>query len=117
MRLARRARELKKLPFGLGDTASIKGVRKLYERSFFRIRRFPKPTTPELEERFTEMLEDIKTEHNNVQANIARGLQVCIFDAAAPEVCTPRGDKCIGGLVLSLSLQERAFFVVRISTA
>jgi hypothetical protein len=53
------------------------GVRKLYERSFFRIRRFPKPTTPELEERFTEMLEDIKTEHNNVQANIARGLQAC----------------------------------------
>ena len=29
----------KKLPFGLGDTTSIKGVRKLYERSFFRIRR------------------------------------------------------------------------------
>ncbi len=42
MRLARRARDLRKLPFGLGDTTSIKGVRKLYERSFFRIRRFPK---------------------------------------------------------------------------
>jgi len=75
VRLARRARELKKLPFGLGDTASIKGVRKLYERSFFRIRRFPKPNTPELEEKFTEMLEDIKNEHNSVQANVARGLQ------------------------------------------
>ena len=75
VRLARRARELRKLPFGLGDTTSIKGVRKLYERSFFRIRRFPKPTHPELEERFTEMLEDIKNEHSSVQANIARGLQ------------------------------------------
>ena len=75
MRLARRARELRKLPFGLGDTTSIKGVRKLYERSFFRIRRFPKPTNPDLEERFTEMLEDIKNEHSSVQANIARGLQ------------------------------------------
>jgi pyruvate dehydrogenase kinase 2/3/4 len=42
VRLARRARDLRKLPFGLGDTTSIKGVRKLYERSFFRIRRFPK---------------------------------------------------------------------------
>ena len=41
--------------------------------------RFPKPTTPQLEQRFTEMLEDIKTEHNSVQANIARGLQVCTF--------------------------------------
>lgn len=50
-------------------------MRKLYERSFFRIRRFPKPNTPELEEKFTEMLEDIKNEHNSVQANIARGLQ------------------------------------------
>lgn len=75
MRLARRARELRKLPFGLGDTTSIKGVRKLYERSFFRIRRFPKPQSPELEERFTEMLQDIKNEHSSVQANIARGLQ------------------------------------------
>ena len=75
VRLARRARELRKLPFGLGDTTSIKGVRKLYERSFFRIRRFPKPTNPDLEERFTEMLEDIKNEHSSVQANIARGLQ------------------------------------------
>ncbi|EKX54366.1 hypothetical protein GUITHDRAFT_63563 [Guillardia theta CCMP2712] len=76
VRLARRARELKRLPFGLGEMVSIKGVRKLYERSFFRIRRFPKPSTTELEERFTEMLDDIKTEHNSVQANIARGLQV-----------------------------------------
>jgi len=75
VRLARRARELRKLPFGLGDTTSIKGVRKLYERSFFRIRRFPKPQSPELEERFTEMLQDIKNEHSSVQANIARGLQ------------------------------------------
>ena len=39
VRLARRARELKRLPFGLGEMVSIKGVRKLYERSFFRIRR------------------------------------------------------------------------------
>lgn len=36
---ARRAKELKSLPFGLNNTASITGVRKLYERSFFRIRR------------------------------------------------------------------------------
>jgi hypothetical protein len=61
--------------------------------------RFPKPTTPQLEQRFSEMLDvsdafgcprasipvnaaemmqDIKTEHNSVQANIARGLQVII---------------------------------------
>jgi len=29
----------------------------------------------QVEERFTAMLEDIKNEHNSVQANIARGLQ------------------------------------------
>jgi hypothetical protein len=33
------------------------------------------PNNTELEERFTEMLDDIKNEHSSVQANIARGLQ------------------------------------------
>ena len=40
IRLARRVRELKKLPFGLGETDAIKEVRKLYEKSFFQIRRY-----------------------------------------------------------------------------
>lgn len=35
IRLARRARELKKLPFGLAETESMMEVRKLYEKSFF----------------------------------------------------------------------------------
>jgi len=93
VRLARRARELRKLPFGLGDTTSIKGVRKLYERSFFRLRRFPKPTNTELEERFTEMLDDIKNEHSSVQANIARGLQE--LSEERTDLQRQRGGTCV----------------------
>jgi hypothetical protein len=38
-------RELKKLPYGLGETDAIRQVRKLYEKSFFQIRRsLPRPT-------------------------------------------------------------------------
>ena len=44
IRLARRVRELKKLPYGLGETDAIRQVRKLYEKSFFQIRRsLPRP--------------------------------------------------------------------------
>lgn len=75
IRLARRVRELKKLPFGLGETDAIKEVRKLYEKSFFQIRRSPEPRTTETEEQFTQVLDKMMSEHNNVQATIARGLQ------------------------------------------
>jgi len=75
IRLARRVRELKKLPFGLGETDAIKEVRKLYEKSFFQIRRSPEPKTADAEEQFTHVLDKMMSEHNNVQATIARGLQ------------------------------------------
>lgn len=75
IRLARRVRELKKLPFGLGETDAIKQVRKLYEKSFFQIRRSPEPKTTDAEQQFTAVLDKMMSEHNNVQATIARGLQ------------------------------------------
>eukprot|EP00960_Hanusia_phi_P046689 757981-Hanusia_phi.AAC.4 len=75
IRLARRVRELKKLPFGLGETAAMTQVRKLYEKSFFQIRRTPTPKTLEIEENFTQVLDRMMSEHNNVQATVARGLQ------------------------------------------
>ncbi|KAJ1478437.1 mitochondrial branched-chain alpha-ketoacid dehydrogenase kinase-domain-containing protein, partial [Baffinella frigidus] len=75
IRLARRVRELKKLPYGLGDTKSITQVRKMYEKSFFEIRRHAKPITPDLEANFTKLMDNMMVEHNNVQATIAAGLQ------------------------------------------
>jgi len=75
IRLARRVRELKKLPYGLSETKSITQVRKLYEKSFFEIRRHAKPTTPDLEAGFTKVMDAMMVEHQNVQATIAAGLQ------------------------------------------
>jgi len=75
IRLARRARELKKLPFGLAETESMMEVRKLYEKSFFDIRRTPRPKSMELEKTFCELLERMMGEHSNVQATVARALQ------------------------------------------
>ena len=117
IRLARRVRDLKTLPFGLSETGAIKEVRKLYEKSFFQIRRCvsrrpcnaslrparlelacdmvspcsfdmyyliylflskhrsPDPKTADAEEQFTHVLDRMMSEHNNVQATIARGLQ------------------------------------------
>lgn len=57
-------RELAKLPHDLGKMPSIVEVRKLYEKSFFQIRRCPKPKTNEMEENFTKILDDIMTSHN-----------------------------------------------------
>jgi hypothetical protein len=112
-------RDLKTLPFGLSETGAIKEVRKLYEKSFFQIRRCvsrrpctaslrparlelacsdmvsrsvvgyvlpclsflfskhrsPDPKTADAEEQFTHVLDRMMSEHNNVQATIARGLQ------------------------------------------
>jgi len=75
IRIARRARELKKLPHNLGEMPSIVEVRKLYEESFFRLRRMPCPKTNKMEEEFTAMLDNMMTQHNSVQQIVASGLQ------------------------------------------
>jgi hypothetical protein len=65
IRIARRVRELTKLPHDLGKMPSIIEVRKLYEKSFFQIRKCPKPKTNEQEEKFTKILDDIMVAHNS----------------------------------------------------
>ena len=94
IRLARRVRELKKLPFGLGETEAIKEVRKLYERSFFQVRRCPEPKTAGAEEQFTQVLDRMMSEHNNVQATIARGLQE-LHSAGDKRIRSVAGDDII----------------------
>mmetsp|Transcript_73617 Transcript_73617/g.195882 ORF Transcript_73617/g.195882 Transcript_73617/m.195882 type:complete len:377 (-) Transcript_73617:184-1314(-) len=74
IRLARRVRDLRKLPFGLAETESIAEVIRLYEKSFFVLRRLPPPKTMALEEEFCKTLDAVMVQHNDVQTLVARGL-------------------------------------------
>lgn len=75
VRVAQRARELRRLPEGLSDMPSIDAVARLYEDSFARMRDFPKIKTKEQELEFTRLLSDIKHRHSNVQTMVAEGIQ------------------------------------------
>lgn len=75
VRFAHRARELNRLPYGLGDMASIQTVRTWYEESFKEIRAFGEvPKTPEAEEAFRDMLSKIYSRHADTLMTMARGL-------------------------------------------
>ena len=63
------------MPFGLGETPAIAQVIRLYERSFFSLRRLPVPKTMAPETEFCKKLDELMVEHNQVQALVARGLQ------------------------------------------
>ena len=54
---------------------AIDCVRVRIWRLFWCSGRSPEPKTADAEERFTHVLDKMMSEHNNVQATIARGLQ------------------------------------------
>mmetsp|Transcript_1548 Transcript_1548/g.3127 ORF Transcript_1548/g.3127 Transcript_1548/m.3127 type:complete len:398 (-) Transcript_1548:231-1424(-) len=75
IRIAQRARELRRLPYGLSDTPSVQNVAQLYEDSFKRMMAFPPVRTTEQEREYTKLLSDIKQRHANVQSMVAEGIQ------------------------------------------
>eukprot|EP01006_Ploeotia_vitrea_P038169 TRINITY_DN66218_c12_g2_i1.p2 TRINITY_DN66218_c12_g2~~TRINITY_DN66218_c12_g2_i1.p2 ORF type:complete len:412 (+),score=155.58 TRINITY_DN66218_c12_g2_i1:43-1278(+) len=74
IRLAKRVRELERLPYGLSDTAAVKKVRSWYVATFLDVITFPEPKSVDDDAVFTEMLEQILMRHANVVPTIARGI-------------------------------------------
>lgn len=75
VRLAHMVREIERLPFGLNDTSACRAIHELYIRSLLDILNFDRPESEADEERFTELLTDIKNRHRNVVSTMALGVQ------------------------------------------
>ena len=75
IRLAQRAVELENLPFAVSSTQSIQNVYDLYLKSFDKITSHPEPNSTEESDSFTELISNIKTEHKDLELNIANALE------------------------------------------
>ena len=75
IRLCHRVFDLLKLPYGLPLVPEIKNVIDLYSNSFDRLLEFEKPNTTKSVEKFTDLLQDIKYNHNNLEESIAIGIK------------------------------------------
>lgn len=76
VRLSHRVFDLMKLPYGIPSIPEIKNVISLYSNSFQRIQSSKLPTNHEDIEGFTNLIENIKFRHNNLENSIAQGLAV-----------------------------------------
>lgn len=74
-RLAAMAEDLVELPGGLAEMPSVRRILQLYIRSFTDMLEFPFPQGPSDEERFTELLSQIKERHRHVVETMALGLR------------------------------------------
>ncbi|MEW5977838.1 MAG: PDK/BCKDK family protein kinase [Acidobacteriota bacterium] len=90
VRLAHRVRDLETLPFGLSEMPSVQLLREMYSGSLMDLVEFPRPESNRDEERFTELLENIKQRHNNVVSIMSRGIlelkEMLGPDALQPEI-------------------------------
>ncbi|XP_054793057.1 pyruvate dehydrogenase (acetyl-transferring) kinase, mitochondrial isoform X2 [Prosopis cineraria] len=75
IRIARRAIELERLPYGLSQKPAVLKVRDWYLDSFRDVRSFPEIKNMNDEKEFTEMIKAIKVRHNNVVPAMALGVQ------------------------------------------
>ena len=75
VRLAQRAVELENLPYSVSSTQSIQTVYDLYLKSFDKIVSHPEPNSTEKSDSFTELISNIKTEHKDLELNIAHALE------------------------------------------
>jgi len=75
VRLAQRVRDLNRLPFGLSTMSSIIEVKECYERSYKRIMSMSCPHTASDEERFRQLVTEIKKQDSHDQAMISQALQ------------------------------------------
>jgi pyruvate dehydrogenase kinase 2/3/4 len=74
VRLARRARELENLPYGLSDTKPVQTVASWYVDSFKDIVQKREPSTEAEELEFSDILEKILYRHRNVVPMMAQGI-------------------------------------------
>ncbi len=74
VRLARMAREIESLPFGLTGTSACRDIHALYIQSFLEILHSPNPECDSEEEAFTELLESVKNRHSHVVQSMALGV-------------------------------------------
>lgn len=72
VRLAKRIVELESLPYGLSHTEPVMQVRSWYEDSFSEVISTTPPSTPEEDDVFTDMLENILQRHADVVPMLAR---------------------------------------------
>ncbi|XP_021889533.1 pyruvate dehydrogenase (acetyl-transferring) kinase, mitochondrial isoform X2 [Carica papaya] len=75
IRIARRAIELERLPYGLSAKPAVLKVRNWYLDSFRDLRSFPEIKDMNDEKEFTQMIKAIKVRHNNVVPTMALGVQ------------------------------------------
>ena len=75
IRLSHRVFDLLKLPYGLPLVPEIKKVTSLYSSSFDKLLDFPKIENISEVEKFTNLLEDIKYQHTNLEEYIAKGIK------------------------------------------
>lgn len=75
IRLAQRAVELENLPYSVSKTNSIQNVYDLYLKSFDKITSHDVPDTDEKSNQFTELIDNIKTEHKDLEFNISSALE------------------------------------------
>ena len=76
IRLSHRVFDLLKLPYGLPTIKPIKEVIDLYTHSFDRIKTSTRPQTETQSEDLSELLVDIKNQHQYLEENISEGLQI-----------------------------------------
>ena len=75
IRLCHRVFDLLKLPYGLPTIPEINYIVDLYSESFDRIMDFRNPDTIDKAEEFTNLLEDIKIKHTDVEKILALGIK------------------------------------------
>ena len=73
IRIAKRVQELQSLPVSMYSTRSVRELAALYEDTFFCVLNHEPPNHSKSEEKFSDMLLDVREKHKLVQANIAAG--------------------------------------------
>lgn len=74
VRLAHMVMVLGKLPYGLSDNINVTNVQDLYMDSFEKLRICPKPKCEDSIKNFTNLVENIKEQHNMVTEHMAVGV-------------------------------------------
>jgi len=75
IRLAQRAIELENMPYSVLKTESIQNVYNLYLKSFDKITSHEIPDTMVRSDNFTNLISDIRTDHNDIEFDISSALE------------------------------------------
>jgi pyruvate dehydrogenase kinase 2/3/4 len=74
IRIAQRAVDLLTLPLGLSEAEPIRQVARLYLHYVKQLQETPLPTTPEHEDKFTQLLQSFVLDRSTIPTQIARGV-------------------------------------------